>query len=118
MKPGVVLLIGLVLLGLYISGNTGSDEQPAPSTPGTVAATQPISESDGAEEARPGNPAVYVEIAASTDCAWLQETFDRNMDRYEASDAYARQQPGNPGTWEKAYADAADDRMREAGCYG
>jgi hypothetical protein len=46
----------------------------------------------------------------------LQETFDRNMTRYEMRDPSARQEEGNPGTWEFAYAQAALERQEELGC--
>lgn len=65
----------------------------------------------GTTAERPGSPAVYESIAAETNCASLQETFDRNMTRYEQRDPLARQQEGNPGKWEFAYARAADERM-------
>lgn len=64
------------------------------------------------DEELPGDPAVYERIAAMTDCAELQETFDRNYD-----DAERRE----PGTTLRqivmSYGDAADRRMREIGCY-
>lgn len=55
-------------------------------------------------ESRPGNPEVYERIAAETDCAELQASFDR---------AYSG--PRRP--WRVDYMEAADDRMREIGCY-
>lgn len=66
------------------------------------------SDTDGVT-ARPGNPQVYADIATETDCAELQASFDR---------AEATHQRG--GTWGPigtAYMGAADDRMREVGCY-
>jgi hypothetical protein len=68
-------------------------------------------------ESRPGSAAVHAEIESSTDCAWLQETFDRNMDRYEMMDASARTEEGSIGEVLRAYWDAADDRMSDIGCY-
>lgn len=65
------------------------------------------------DEERPGDPEVYERIESMTDCAALQETFDRNMD-----DAERRE----PNTFLRdvvlSYAETADDRMREVGCYG
>jgi hypothetical protein len=64
---------------------------------------------------RPGSPDVYARIAAETDCAKLQEQFDlaEQTSKREGSPAGA--------TWleiEIAYMHAAEDRMREVGCYG
>lgn len=71
----------------------------------------------GSEEAeRPGMASVYADIEAETDCAALQETFDRNMDRYERRDVEARTQEGSPGAIEFAYAQAANERIEELGC--
>lgn len=69
-----------------------------------------------AEESRPGLAAVYASIEAETDCATLQETFDRNMDRYELRDVDLRTQAGSPGEIEFSYANAAQDRIADLGC--
>ena len=62
-------------------------------------------------DAKPGNAAVYEEIAAMTDCVELQATFDRNMDDVE------RRDPGDPlRDVVFGYANAANDRMRDLGC--
>lgn len=63
---------------------------------------------------RPGSAAVYAEIAAETDCARLQEMFTTaadNAERLQDADRFtdARVPMG--------YMDAADDRMRDVGCY-
>ena len=62
---------------------------------------------------RPGKAEVYNRIEASTDCAELQVTFDRRIE-----DALRRE----PNTYLRAvvtgYAEAADARMREIGCFG
>lgn len=64
------------------------------------------------EQDRPGNPAVYDQIEASTDCAALQETFDRAMGNH------GRAEPGTEERrWTLAYAQAADDRMKKLDCY-
>ena len=73
------------------------------------------SETPGETADRPGLATVYEDIAAM-DCVELQETFDRNMDRYEMRDATARQEPGSPGEAEFAYAQAAQERIEELGC--
>jgi hypothetical protein len=65
------------------------------------------------EPARPGSATVYAEIETSTDCVWLQETFDR---------AYANHGRASYGSgereWTRGYMHASDDRMREIGCFG
>lgn len=89
---------------------------PANSTPTTAPAPK---KSAG----RVGSPAVYDEIAAETDCAELQATFDR-------AEATSKRDGGPPrgtaffqekyGDWSKigiAYMTAADKRMRQIGCY-
>jgi hypothetical protein len=53
----------------------------------------------------------YAEIDSSTDCDWLQETFDRAGDNHDTASSYAERE------WTLGYMDAADDRMREIGCY-
>ena len=65
-----------------------------------------------AEEPRPGSESVYERIDSETDCAELQEEFDTAMghaDRYPPGD--------DRRETSLAYAEAADDRMREVGCY-
>ena len=64
-----------------------------------------------------GLASVHNKIEESTDCSVLQETFDRNMGRYEMMDPLVRHQDGSPGEAMFAYANAADDRMRDIGCY-
>lgn len=57
----------------------------------------------------PGAPEVYTQIAAETDCAALQGTFDRAADTSDRG-----------GQWRTiglGYMDAADARLRELGCY-
>jgi hypothetical protein len=67
------------------------------------------------QEERPGDPAVYARIESMTDCAKLQEQFD-------LAEATSKREGGPQGaTWSEigiAYMQAADDRMREVGCYG
>lgn len=55
---------------------------------------------------------MYDRIESVTDCAALQEEFDTAMDNAEAPT------PGDPRRKASiSYAEAADDRMREVGCY-
>ena len=62
---------------------------------------------------RPGDPTVYQRIAASTDCIALQREFNRAMETVEAltPGSDARRAP-------MSYANDANLRMRELGCYG
>lgn len=67
---------------------------------------------DSGAEPRPGSPDVYERIAGLEDCAALQEEFDTasaNHDRAEAGSEQAEAAT--------AYMQAADERMREVGCY-
>lgn len=60
-----------------------------------------------------GNPAVYERIASLTSCTALQREFDIAYDNVEA------REPGDPlREVSRSYGDAADNRMRELGCYG
>lgn len=57
-----------------------------------------------------GNPDVYAEILALTDCATLQQHFDTAENNLQA--------PGTPQRkWGMGYMKASDDRMRDVGCY-
>jgi hypothetical protein len=56
---------------------------------------------------RPGNPTVYQRIEQTTDCAKLQKEFDTASANHDRT--------GDPASTE--YMAAADDRMREVGCY-
>ena len=64
------------------------------------------------EADRPGSPAVYDRIEATTSCEELQASFDRSMGNHE------RAEPGTEERrWTLAYAQAADQRMRKLSCY-
>lgn len=64
-------------------------------------------------DTRPGSPAVYDEIATTTDCGELQAGFDRNMDDAE------QREPGDPlRDVVLSYAEAYDAQLEAAGCYG
>lgn len=55
---------------------------------------------------------VRAEIASSTDCRWLQSTFDRNMDDFD------RRSSTDPlRSVVLSYGNAAHDRMNAIGCY-
>lgn len=62
---------------------------------------------------RPGSAVVYQRIASLSDCSALQEEFD-------IADAHAesKQDAGLTANVELSYMAAANDRMREIGCYG
>lgn len=129
MNKRVVGAVAGGVLALSFIGSLGNDEpepqaqpaattqapEPEPETSATTEAPQPV-ETEAPEpieaETRPGDPAVYAQIEASTDCADLQETFDRaagNNERAETgSEAF---------DYTLGYMEAADDRMREVGCY-
>ena len=63
-------------------------------------------------EERPGSPEVYERIEQSTDCTELQGEFDQAMDNTEARPA------GDPlRDVSLSYAEAAQDRMEEIGCF-
>lgn len=113
-----ILVIFVVSVAAIILVNSGSDNdsrtEPEPANTAAID-TDPDPE-PAPEPERPGLAAVYAEIESSSDCGSLQETFDRNMGRYEMRDPLERTEEGNPGTWEFAYAGAALDRMQELGC--
>lgn len=86
----VLLAAGALGVALIIA-TAGSDSTPATAT------------------SRPGNPTVYAEIAAQTDCTELQASFDRGEATHERGGSW-----GPLGT---SYMEAADTRMRAIGCY-
>lgn len=61
---------------------------------------------------RPGNVAVYDRIDGLTSCTELQQEFNTAMD-----DVERRQPGGKVRAVSLAYAEYADDRMKEVGCY-
>lgn len=61
---------------------------------------------------RPGSPIVYARIERDTDCVALQREFDTAMDN-----ADARPSGDDLRNASLSYAEAADNRMREIGCY-
>lgn len=67
---------------------------------------------DDDDASRRGDPEVYRRIESLSNCAELQQEFDTAMDNAEARE---------PGDDLRAvsidYAEAADDRMKEIGCY-
>lgn len=91
----LLVIVAAVIIGIANSGAGG----------GTTAA-EPA--------ARPGSPAVYQQIAAETDCAALQATFDRSEANGNAARARGNLAMAKITT---TYMGDADDRMRAIGCY-
>ena len=93
MRLGVVCLV----LAFTLAGCGGSSNDPAVEN----------------NERTVGNPAVISRIENSTSCTELQREFDIAMDNVDA------REPGDPKRdLGMTYADAADNRLREIGCYG
>lgn len=114
------LTLSVLVAGFAVTAACSSPT--AEKADGAVATTQPVPTTTTTRLAavtttvdkRPGSPQVYAEIAAATDCATLQDSFDR-------AEATSKR-PGGPAgaTWAKigiAYMKAADDRMDKIGCY-
>lgn len=81
------------------------------STETTSTDDQAVVDNDPAS--RPGNPAVYARIESSTDCVGLQREFDVAMSNVESRD------PGDElRAVSLSYGEAANNRMREIGCFG
>lgn len=105
--------VALVCLGLLVGcGSTDDGAQDDAVTTTEVPTTK-----DGPESTttttRPGDPAVWARIEGGTDCATLQSEFNTAMDNAE------RRSPGDPlRDLSMDYAEAADERMEEVGCYG
>ncbi len=59
-----------------------------------------------------GSEQVYFDISISTDCQFLQETFDQ---AYEGNQRY--ETGSNGSKWTLGYMTASDARMKEIGCY-
>ena len=80
--------------------------RPGATTPATTAVTTRL--------ARPGDPAVYARIDKLTDCFALQREFDTaEATEVRESEAGHTEQAG----WATAYKSAADQRMRQIGCF-
>lgn len=77
----------------------------------TLAACVALSGCNKSTPAKPGDPEVYKRIAATKDCAELQREFDT------ASANHDRAATGVQRETATAYMTAADERMREVGCY-
>ena len=77
----------------------------------TLAACVALSGGNKSTPAKPGDPEVYKRIAATKDCAELQREFDT------ASANHDRAATGVQRETATAYMTAADERMREVGCY-
>lgn len=89
------IVLGLAVIATVYSALTGS------------------SGSSSSASARPGSPEVYARIAATTNCAELQETFNR-------SDENAKRNRANGNAFlaevSLSYLKMSGERMREVGC--
>jgi hypothetical protein len=113
---GIILALVLLVAGCGALLGAGSSADDSPDVEHVDDGLYDGSDAEPSDA--PGSSAVHQQIARSYNCSWLQDTFDRNMDRYEMMDALARQQEGSMGEVLWAYATEADDRMREIGCFG
>jgi hypothetical protein len=105
-----LLALALALAAALVAGCA---EETVPESGPLTSAAKPKTTSapttEAPEESRPGDPAVYARIAKMTDCDALQEQFDLAERTH--------QRGGEWGPIGTAYMQAADDRMREVGCY-
>lgn len=100
----------IVVATIFFALLAGCSETTAPeSEPPMTAKVKATSAPKATEPERPGNPGVYARIAKMTDCDALQEQFDLAERTH--------QRGGDWGPIGTAYMQAADDRMREVGCY-
>lgn len=103
MKTFLVIVAAVFVSAIGIAAVSGSGR--STSTTSTTATTLPV---------RAGNPAVYAEIAAETNCSKLQAMFDQadangKLERRRHNLAMAEVTT--------SYMEAADQRMRQIGCY-
>ncbi len=108
LAPAIMLCVFLAACG---TPTQESGSQPKSTKPKTTQAPKPKETTPS----RPGDPAVYRRIEAMRDCDKLQEQFDiaaanhdRDIDRGAIDLAQI----------DTGYMMAADDRLREVGCYG
>lgn len=95
--------MGMIPTQLPTSQPTQTIQQPSPVP--TSIASKYLKEYGGSE-------AAYLEILTSTDCAFLQEKFNT------ASNNNAREQAGTEAfSWTLGYMTAANEHMKELGCY-
>lgn len=102
----MVWKVSVVTLAFLLAGCGGGTATPTEG--GTDVA---VIEND--PSSRPGSAAVYRRIESEVDCVMLQREFDTAMTNVEA------RSPGDRlRDISLSYANAADSRMREVGCYG
>lgn len=105
-RPIVIgAIVVIIVLALYGSRADSTDTE---TTSGSNVSSGTLNNTE-----RIGSAAVYARIESSTSCVVLQREFDTAMDnveRYSGGDD-RRKIPFS-------YANAADSRMREIGCYG
>lgn len=103
-RKSAVLTVSLLAVVCFVgAGCTTDSSADAPDT--AVVANDPSS--------RPGSAAVYARIESSTDCVALQREFDIAMANVESTEYGDSAHDISFG-----YANAADRRMQEVGCYG
>lgn len=112
----------VVALGILVSLAGGGDDPDTIAPVRTVAATHASTAAPSAAPAaatpdrRPGSADVYARIESSTDCGALQRDFDTAEANHQRE---VRAGPERRRFQEitLSYMTAADDRMREIGCY-
>lgn len=97
----LALIVVAVLIGFAVTTYTDSDLKRLDG----IATWSP--------DSRSGSATVYAEIAASTDCGWLQASFDRAAVNNDSA-AWG----SDEAKWTADYMSAANDRMQALGCYG
>lgn len=106
-------LTAVVLVGVVIAaGASGGEDDESATATTTTTTTVATTTTTEAEEGRPGNPTVYQRIETTEDCTVLQDEFDTAMENVER---YPAGSPQRDVPME--YAEAADERMRDLGCY-
>ena len=105
----IAAVVVLIAIGLVAAGSVS---MPGVSPTSTALAPLPGAPGQGLLAEYGGSASVYAEIASETNCAALQETFDRAGDNNDTA------APGTPEhKWTLGYMKASDDRMRAIGCY-
>lgn len=103
-----IAFLALVIVLVAVGGSSDEpDVTVAPAPVGTIVLTIAVP----TPTARPGSPAVYERIAALNDCTALQRELEIALGNYDPKNAPTSASP------QLSYAKAADDRMREIGCY-
>lgn len=105
-------LAAVLALGLIGCGAEADSPEAEPTVEVAAEAETTTPEPTATPDERPGEATVYAEIEAETDCAALQETFDRGFASTERAEAGSMVHEAG-----LAYMKAADERMKELDCY-